>query len=349
MSNQRVELLFINFKVDSTDPVLGFAPAIIKEFSYEFSTISVLTGFYSGEKISNNVKIYSTRWVENQNLRNVMKFYYFLIKLLVRDRPRICYTHQAAPQAVLAAPIFKVMKMKNILWYASVSDSWAIRWADRIVDRLITSTKLSKPFESAKYHAIGQAIQTENIKKKIGYSKTLNPKFLNVGRLDPSKEIENILVTLKSEIMLESFTFNHFGSSTQNSGSYKKEIELIFSEEISAGQIMFNGGIQYSHLINEYAEYDIFIHSFNGSLDKVLVEALASGLPVVTTNLAYKEIFGSWAKEIDASLSEELGCFLELSQDQINEVLIRQMEILKSQHSLETFPKRVRQQFNAIS
>jgi glycosyltransferase involved in cell wall biosynthesis len=241
------------------------------------------------------------------------------------------------------------MKMKNILWYASVSDSWAIRWADRIVDRLLTSTKLSKPFESAKYHAIGQAIQTENIKKKIGYSKTLNPKFLNVGRLDPSKEIENILVTLKSEIMLESFTFNHFGSSTQNSGSYKKEIELIFSEEISAGQIMFNGGIQYSHLINEYAEYDIFIHSFNGSLDKVLVEALASGLPVVTTNLAYKEIFGSWAKEIDASLSEELGCFLELSQDQINEVLIWQMEILKSQHSLETFPKRVRQQFNAIS
>jgi hypothetical protein len=65
--------------------------------------------------------------------------------------------------------------------------------------------------------------------------------------------------------------------------------------------------------------------------------------------LAYKEIFGSWAKEIDASLSEELGCFLELSQDQINEVLIRQIEILKSQHSLETFPKRVRQQFNAIS
>ena len=76
MSNQRVELLFINFKVDSTDPVLGFAPAIIKEFSYEFSTISVLTGFYSGEKISNNVKIYSTRWVENQDLRNYWNHWY---------------------------------------------------------------------------------------------------------------------------------------------------------------------------------------------------------------------------------------------------------------------------------
>ena len=349
MFNQRVELLFINFKVDSGDSVLGFAPAIIKEFSNEFSSISVLTGFYSGEKISNNVKVYSTRWVENQNLRNVFKFYYALLKLLVRDRPRICYTHQAAPQAVLAAPILKVIKMKNILWYASVSDSWAIRWANRMIDRLLTSTNRSKPFESAKYHAIGQAIQTKNIKKKILYSKSLNPKFLNVGRLDPSKEIENILSTLKSEITLGSFTFNHFGSSTQNSGSYKRELELIFSEEISEGQITFNGGIQYSNLVNKYAEYDIFIHSFNGSLDKVLVEALAGGLPVVTTNLAYKEIFGSWAKKIDASLSEELECFLELSQEQVNKILMTQMQILKSQHSLETFPKRVRQQFDAIS
>ena len=349
MFNQRVELLFINFKVDSGDPVLGFAPVIIKEFSYEFSTISVLTGFHSGESISNNVKVYSTRWVENQNLRNVFKYYYVLIKLLIRDRPRICYTHQAAPQAVLAAPIFKVMKIKNILWYASVSDSWSIRWANRIVDRLLTSTNLSKPFDSAKYQAIGQAIQTKNIKKKISYSKTLNPKFLNVGRLDPSKEIENILSTLKSEITLDSFTFNHFGSSTQNSGRYKRELEFIFSEEISAGKVIFNGGIQYSHLINEYAGYDIFIHSFNGSLDKVLVEALASGLPVVTTNLAFKEIFGSWAEKIDASLSEELECFLELSQEHVNKTLITQMQILKSQHSLETFPKRVRQQFDAIS
>ena len=100
--------------------------------------------------------------------------------------------------------------------------------------------------------------------------------------------------------------------------------------------------------MNTYAKFDVFIHSFDGSLDKVLIEALAGGIPIVTTNLAFKEIFGSWATKIGATLNEELKSFLAMNEEEINGRLVNQSTILASQHSLQTFPNRIRQQFNAL-
>ena len=348
MKSERSELLFINFKIDSKDPVLGFAPRIVEEFSKEFYSITVLTGFFSGEKIAGNVKITSTNWVPGQNLRNVLKFYYYLIKILINDKPILCYTHQAAPQAVLAVPFIKLFKMKQILWYASVSNSWAIKLATNVVSRLVTSTNLSKPFESHKYFVIGQAIQTEGISKKNSFTKKQTLNFVNVGRLDPSKGLEYIINCLKAQTHIGTFTFNHFGATTQNSGEYKKHLQSIYSDEIVSGQVKFNGGIEYSQLVNTYAKFDVFIHSFDGSLDKVLIEALAGGIPVVTTNRAFKEMFGSWATKINATLNEEIVSFLAMNEKEINEKLAKQTKILALQHSLNTFPQRIRQQFNAI-
>jgi len=348
MKSEPSELLFINFKVDSKDPVLGFAPRIIKEFSKEFKSTTVLTGFFSGEKIAENVTVISTNWVPGHDLRNVSKFYYQLIKLLIKAKPGLCYTHQAAPQAVLAAPFMKLFRIKQILWYASVSNSWAIKSANKHIDRLVTSTRLSKPFESEKYFVIGQAIQTEDISRKTTFTKKSFLNFVNVGRLDPSKNFENIINSIKEQTEIDSFTLNHFGATTENSGEYKKLLESTFAEEVNSGQIKLNGGIEYSTLVNTYAKFDLFIHSFDGSLDKVLIEALAGGIPVITTNQAFKEIFGSWHTRINVTLNEELESFLATSEEEINARLVNQRQILGSQHSLQTFPHRIRQQFNAL-
>lgn len=348
MKSERRELLFINFKVDSKDPVLGFAPRIIEEFSKEFYSVTVLTGFFSGEKIADNVKIISTNWVPGQNLRNVLKFYYYLIKILMNDKPVLCYTHQAAPQALLVVPFAKLFKMKQILWYASVSNSCAINLANKLIDRLLTSTNLSKPFESHKFFVIGQAIQTDGILKKNSFLKKQSLNFVNVGRLDPSKCLENIIDSLKAQTQIGTFTFNHFGATTQNSGEYEKHLQSVYSDEIASGQLKFNGGIEYSQLVNTYAKFDVFIHSFDGSLDKVLIEALSGGIPVVTTNRAFKEIFGSWTTKINSTLNEEIESFLAMSEKEINETLVKQTKILASEHSLKTFPQRIRKQFNAL-
>jgi hypothetical protein len=69
---------------------------------------------------------------------------------------------------------------------------------------------------------------------------------------------------------------------------------------------------------------------------------------VVTTNRAFKEIFGSWATKINATLNEEIGSFLAMSEKEINETLVKQIKILASEHSLKTFPQRIRKQFNAL-
>ena len=48
------------------------------------------------------------------------------------------------------------------------------------------------------------------------------------------------------------------------------------------------------------------------------------------------------------SLNEELKSFLAMNEEEINGRLVNQSTILASQHSLQTFPNRIRQQFNAL-
>ncbi len=68
--------------------------------------------------------------------------------------------------------------------------------------------------------------------------------------------------------------------------------------------------------------YDCFIHSFQGSLDKTIVEATFLGLPVITINNEYRNIFGSWNltnKGMNNSLKDEAQLLLNLENRQTHQ------------------------------
>jgi hypothetical protein len=83
--------------------------------------------------------------------------------------------------------------------------------------------------------------------------------------------------------------------------------------------------------------YDCFIHSFQGSLDKTLVEATFSGLPVITINNEYRKIFGSWDltdRGVDNSLKNEAQLLLKLDGDKRQSEVDRRYEVALEQHEL---------------
>jgi hypothetical protein len=55
--------------------------------------------------------------------------------------------------------------------------------------------------------------------------------------------------------------------------------------------------VEVSNILNSH---DVFVHAYEGSLDKALIEATLAGIPVITANREYIRIFGSWSSEIDA-------------------------------------------------
>ena len=83
--------------------------------------------------------------------------------------------------------------------------------------------------------------------------------------------------------------------------------------------------------------YDCFIHSFQGSLDKTIVEATFSGLPVITINNEYRKIFGGWDlinTGMNNSLKDEALLLLKLDGDKRQSEINRRYEVAVEQHEL---------------
>jgi glycosyltransferase involved in cell wall biosynthesis len=89
---------------------------------------------------------------------------------------------------------------------------------------------------------------------------------------------------------------------------------------------------------------DGFIHGFQGSLDKTLVEATFSGLPVVTINREYLNNFGSWGSGDnfgDLTLESEALALFKMSEDDLKREIDRRYALAVSQHEITGWVDRL--------
>jgi hypothetical protein len=88
-------------------------------------------------------------------------------------------------------------------------------------------------------------------------------------------------------------------------------------------------------------QYDIFIHGFLGSLDKVLIEATLAKLPVATENPEYVKEFGVWPGcSQGATVFEQIVAINGLPRKDLQAVLTDRYNYALRNHSLESWMKR---------
>jgi hypothetical protein len=87
--------------------------------------------------------------------------------------------------------------------------------------------------------------------------------------------------------------------------------------------------------------FDLFIHAYNGSLDKSVLESITSGVPVATLNNEFRVEFGTWNEDQAANLNEELlSCLVEDPKVLVKKLKLQQ-EIVKESHSLDIWILRL--------
>jgi hypothetical protein len=89
------------------------------------------------------------------------------------------------------------------------------------------------------------------------------------------------------------------------------------------------------------SSFDFFIHAFEGSLDKTLIEATLSGIPVITSNLEYSKDFGSWTGATTLNLVDEYLAITTLTDFEISRELERRYAVAASKHSLTQWTDRL--------
>lgn len=301
----------------------------------------------------------------------------FLSYLIFKEKPQLIHAHWIIPQGLIASLI---TKFKNIPLVISIHGSDVFAFQKGIMKKLITrlvssgilvtvnssATKaiLKNTFQAEKVSKIPMGIdplvfnpskKDQNLKKQLSPN---GPLLLYVGRLveqkgvhfliDAMADLKNIFPSIKLVII--------------GDGPYRNYLENRVKTSNLDKNVLFLGKITNSKLPAYYASADIFIgpsitlsNGTSEALGVVFLESLASGTPVVSTNIGgisdiiKHQITGIVVKE--KSADEIVSAVSDLIQKKELTRTIRQngLELVDKEFSWNQIAKKFSYHFQQIS
>ena len=290
-----MKLLIITQKVDINDDNLGFFHDWLKKFA-SLADINIVANYVGKYELPGNVKIYSLSKENGAGkIIKILKYQWLLLKLL----PKVdgVFFHMC-PEYVLGAGLLpKVFEKKTLLWYAHKSVSWKLKLAEKLVNKIFTPSKESCRLDSKKVEITGHGIDVDSFKgqkSKVKF-KIQNSKFkiITVGRIAETKNL-HLLIETAEILKSKDFNFNIkiAGAPILESDKiYFEKLENLIQEKKLDEIIEFVGPIPNKDIAEFYQSGDLFVNlSDTGSIDKAVLEAMACGLKILTSNEAFKNI-----------------------------------------------------------
>jgi glycosyltransferase involved in cell wall biosynthesis len=337
----RKNLLIFNYCMDLEDPLLSHQVEAVNELSKYFEKVTVITGRVGLNEVPKNVEILTSNWVAGHPIKSGIKFVILANNFIRRNKNIVVFSHMTEVQSAILAIPLRIYQIPHFLWYAHRHKSIFLTINHYFANGIITSTKGSCPIKSNKVFPIGQAINIGNFDlshKKINHIQDL----VHIGRFDQSKNITAMIQAVK-EIKISKnleLTFTQIGSpTTKLAKSYFTKTKGEFTQSMKEGWLRFQPSILRSEVPGALKKYDGFVHAYSGSLDKSIVEATFVGIPVLTTNPEYLEIFGSWSKQerVSVTLENEIEAILNLQMSDIMKEVENRRIIATQGHSLKNW------------
>jgi len=286
-----MKLLICTQAVDSTDSNLGFFHRWIEEFARHCEYVVVVCLREGEHKLPSNVRVLSLGKEKGvSRLSRIVKFFSYIIEN--RHSYNSVFVHMNAEYVVLGGWLWHRWGKKVGLWYAHKSVTRMLQTSMRFVDVVLTSSSEGFRIQSSKVHVVGQGIDTEAFKPEMREA-SIETRFITTGRLAASKSLVEMLDMLDAlHARGELFTFTIVGEAgTPEEEKYATRLRQEIAKRPYHAKVYMRGGLLHDNLPKVLNLQDIFLNfSITGSMDKACLEALAVGLPVLTTNEAFKEL-----------------------------------------------------------
>ncbi len=280
-----------------------------------------------------------------------------LQKFLFKNLPEVdgVLAHMCPIYALASFPLVKIFGKKFVMFYAHGAVHLKLRIAEKVVDTILTSSPAGCRLKSKKVKVIGQGIDTGLFKPRYNandtndYANAANKIFrvLYAGRLNPTKDQQtlikaiDILVNQKNIKKIKLKIIGH--PLVKSEREYLQGIRDLVRGYKLEDRVEFIGGVPYSQMPRYYQETDLFVNpSSTGSLDKVVLEAMASGCLVLNCNEAYGDILADkylFKKGDEKDLAQKIINLMNQGQD------LSLREIVVKNHNLNNFIERIIVQF----
>lgn len=269
-----MKLLICTQTVDNQDSHLGFFVRWIEEFAKHCEEVTVICLREGRHSLPPNVRVYALGF--GGRFSRAFRFMRYIIAL--RKEYTTVFVHMNPEYIVLAGWLWRLWNKRITLWYTHKSVNLKLRIAVFFANIIFTASKESFRLRTKKLHVMGHGIDTDFFSPDASIAR--GDWLLSVGRLMKSK---------RHDLAIRIATQENKELHIAGEGLERKNLEMLTSE-LSA-RVQFLGALTQSQLRDEYRRASYLIHtSETGSLDKVVLEALACGLSVQTNDTALKEL-----------------------------------------------------------
>lgn len=283
-----MRLLITTQAVDRTDPVLGFFHAWIEALASRFEQVVVICLREGEHALPKNVQVYSLGKEKGRasSLSYALRFYRRLWQL--RGRYDAVLVHMNPEYVVLAGWLWRLSGKRVVLWYVHKSADLKLRFASLFASAIATTSPESLRLRTKKKVIVGHGIEVASYPAAHTLDPA-HPRLLSVGRISPTK---NQLLILEA---FERLSARIPGATLSIAGAPVTKADAAYEEDLKekaerlAQVVMMHGPVTPERMPALYGTHDLLLHaSDTGSLDKVVLEALASGVRVVSASEAFR-------------------------------------------------------------
>lgn len=342
-----MKLLICTQAIDKNDPILGFFHRWVEEFAQHFEQVHVIClreGTYS---LPANVHVYSLGKEGGENrLKYLYRFYVYFSDIFLKKRVDFVFFHMGAIYNILAAPFFFIRKKYNTKfywWKAHGHINGVGKLALFFVDKIFTASEESFPVKSRKKEIVGHAIDIDFFTPEHR-EKHQELRLLSVGRISRVKKVEK-LIDIARILTGKHIDFHIDILGTTIDAEYKNFLQKEIQKFSLESAITFVGGIPQDALLDYYRKSDILVHaSETGSIDKVVLEAIACGVIPIAQSRAYGDLIDRFNLCVAKNDVFEYVSIIEdivANKDRYAKVTHELRDVVATQYALSTLTKRI--------
>lgn len=340
-----MKLLVITQKVDINDGNLGFFHHWLEKMAEKATELRIICLSEGEHRLPSNAKVFS---LGKERGYSKIRQFFRLQKFLFKNLSEVdgVFIHMCPVYAIVSFPLVKLFGKKFVMFYAHGAVHIKLKMAEKLVDAILTSSPAGCRLKSKKIKVIGQGIDVE-LFRPGGLKDPENFKILYAARFNPTKDQQTLIKAIDilfNQRDIKKIKLKIIGHPLiESERAYLQNLKDLVKDCRLENQVEFIDGVPYSQMPRYYQEVDLFVNpSSTGSLDKVVLEAMASGCLVLNCNEAYKSILADkylFKRGDEKDLAQKIINLMNQGQD------LSLREIVVENHNLNNFIERIIAQF----
>jgi glycosyltransferase involved in cell wall biosynthesis len=291
-----MRLLILTQAVDLDDPLLAFFHRWIAEFGHQCAHVDVICLKEGRHRLPPNIDVYSLG-KEKRSPRTTLldriiyaaRFYRLIWKL--RNQYDDVFVHMNEEYVLLGGLLWRLWGKRIGFERIHPYGTWRSSLAYKLSDCVFYLSEQAHSYRAAKRRPSPHGIDADAYAAVPRSAPADSLLFL--GRIDPVKRLEVILeaVRILAKEGVPLAPLDIYGDPSLSSEDYAARVRHEFADLERDGRIAYQGRVLHEDTPAIYARHAFFINiTPSGSLDKTILEAMASGCLVITSNKAMRGV-----------------------------------------------------------